>query len=523
MAEALRALQREALAGRHKQIEVSGSKVNVGSATFDSAEHTPYKAAKSGKQYTVGELGVFARWFADGVEGRRWAQYAREAKNTGVQTVDFSESRSIVDFLQGQSEDVLLDDTVPSGQPAAAAAGGGAGVAPSVAAASAAAPPDGATVADGDVGYADGDTAPSHSAFEYLKAMQPQSLASLPTCALQSRSSVLCRPQRNFNRTLELLQADRPMFDQQAALNAAQSNKRKKHGSSSNARGAAETHDGSKRKLTAEEEREKQRAAEAVKSGERMTLPSNRFGRMTEREFYANRLGTAVGDLDELGVNPEASFLNQKQQPLQPPKEGERERKRHKSDKQQASASGASASQQHAQQKANVKPIILVPQGLSGNTLVNMHNAKRFLEEGVYEPWDKVRARGEKKETKQTLWRQLDRNKPPAYELTDQAPAPHNQADWGRVVAVIVNGAKWQFKGWPFPGVEEGNLVETFKRIKGAFVCYEDDKVPEQVKHWNVKLIRLKRTSRHNDRAVAKEFWEEIDSMLKQRNSSLQR
>lgn len=34
------------------------------------------------------------------------------------------------------------------------------------------------------------------------------------------------------------------------------------------------------------------------------------------------------------------------------------------------------------------------------------------------------------------------------YDVTDRPP-PAGSPDWERVVAVVVQGAKWQFKDWP--------------------------------------------------------------------------
>lgn len=305
---------------------------------------------------------------------------------------------------------------------------------------------------------------------------------------IKGRSEVLKVPKRAFNKALELVQAE----PTRKAQRQAQGEEKRKHQN--------------------EQRGQKQQAG-------RMSVPSNRFNRVEEKEFYRDKLGESAGDLEQLGINPNATFLArdteppssqpaEQAQPSQPPAKRQRHshHRHHESSKQEG--------------KQPV-PIIVVPQGLGGNTLVNMYNAKKFIEEGVYEPWDRMRERGERKETRQTIWRQFGRQKPVQYELTDRVPKREAKADWGRVVAVIVNGAKWQFQGWPFPGAESGDLVETFSRVRGFFVCYEDDPLPDPVSKWNVKVLRLKRNSRHNDRAVAKDFWEEIDKLLNQRRSKL--
>ena len=44
-----------------------------------------------------------------------------------------------------------------------------------------------------------------------------------------------------------------------------------------------------------------------------------------------------------------------------------------------------------------------------------------------------------------------------------------------RVVAVFVNGYEWQFKDWP----EHTKMVELFLRVRGYFLHYQDQMLPE--------------------------------------------
>lgn len=43
--------------------------------------------------------------------------------------------------------------------------------------------------------------------------------------------------------------------------------------------------------------------------------------------------------------------------------------------------------------------------------------------------------------------------------------------------AVLVQGKAWQFKEFPFRGAAQGDMVDTFSNIFGAFFYYKDDKV----------------------------------------------
>ncbi len=71
--------------------------------------------------------------------------------------------------------------------------------------------------------------------------------------------------------------------------------------------------------------------------------------------------------------------------------------------------------------------------------------------------------------------RTMGRAKPVAYEVTDQEP--RHRRDWDRVVAVFCSGKAWQFKKWPFPGASSGDLLDTFQRMAGAYLHYQDEQI----------------------------------------------
>ena len=155
-----------------------------------------------------------------------------------------------------------------------------------------------------------------------------------------------------------------------------------------------------------------------------------------------------------------------------------------------------------------------------------MFNAKNFLEKEKFKPWQDLQKEAAKnrmkKPTHATLLRTYKRDQPVKYEITDQVP--RISEDWKRVVAVFVHGAKWQFKDWPkhvFPGAATGDLVETFSKIRGFYAKFEQDATPDLVKTWNIKLLTFPKNQRHGDRAVACEFWDELDRHLALKRSNL--
>ena len=166
-------------------------------------------------------------------------------------------------------------------------------------------------------------------------------------------------------------------------------------------------------------------------------------------------------------------------------------------------------------------PIIIVPAGFNQKVVLNMFNAKEFLQNGKFEQWDVVRKAGAKKSSAVYISRTYKRDgQKIKYEVTEKAPHKRSE-DWARVAAVFVLGAKWQFKDWPFRGVEDGDLVETFTKIRGFHARFDGDPEVDVVKTWNVKPITISRTKRHGDRASFEFFWDELDRHLALRSSAL--
>jgi hypothetical protein len=53
----------------------------------------------------------------------------------------------------------------------------------------------------------------------------------------------------------------------------------------------------------------------------------------------------------------------------------------------------------------------------------------------------------------------VDGKRPVKFEIFDKAPSMKSER-WERVVAVVCQGKKWQFQGYPFP-VRHGRLLLT--------------------------------------------------------------
>ena len=315
---------------------------------------------------------------------------------------------------------------------------------------------------------------------------------------------------------------------------------------------------GNHRLTTSEKPKELVEAEKIVERGQRR----NRYQeKVEEQTFWKERVGSDFNDLfggdfgdgSGGGFDPNASFLAQPAKKQRTAAEeaaflaSEREeklreekmalaqqqlqqQKHSKSTTTTRGAAGASSSLAKKQQQKPIKrhgtPLILVPAGLNAKVVLNMFNAKNFLEKEKFEPWQDIQKEAVKNKTKKpthsSLLRTYKRDQPVKYEITDQVPKIGE--DWKRVVAVFVHGAKWQFKDWPkhiFPGAATGDLVDTFAKIRGFYAKFEQDQTPDVVKTWNVKLLTFRRNQRHGDKAVCSEFWDELDRALALKRSHL--
>lgn len=166
-------------------------------------------------------------------------------------------------------------------------------------------------------------------------------------------------------------------------------------------------------------------------------------------------------------------------------------------------------------------PIIIVPSGMTA--MINMYNARQFLEEGRFEPSNAAISAGLPKQSSMTIKRTVGKpaGKGVPYLVTDKPPDKKDTAMWSRVVAVIVQGAKWQFKDWPHKGAAQGEMLDTFSKVAGFYIHFSDDKVPEVVAGWNVRRLGLAREKRHMDTPVLLDLFGHLDAFLSARKSPL--
>lgn len=173
--------------------------------------------------------------------------------------------------------------------------------------------------------------------------------------------------------------------------------------------------------------------------------------------------------------------------------------------------------QRKAAKHPPVRPIILVPAATT-KSLVNILNAPKFFESGIFTPPQEQGALGVQRPEKVRIEREVN-GKKIKIDILDREP--RDKKDWDRVIAVVCLGKPWQFRSWPFPGADKGDLVRTFNRVCGVYFHYADDPIDANIKQWNVRTLGLRRHNRDGDDATSREFWSHLNSFLEARRPDI--
>ncbi|KAJ0400118.1 hypothetical protein P43SY_009921 [Pythium insidiosum] len=158
------------------------------------------------------------------------------------------------------------------------------------------------------------------------------------------------------------------------------------------------------------------------------------------------------------------------------------------------------------QTKIHGTPIIVVPAGFSD--LLTMLNVKDFLCEGVFVSNMQKKSEGCRKAQSVTITHEED-GETYTFNIVDNV-SRFKDKDWRCVVAVIVSGQTWQFKGWKwkFP-------VEVFKKVCGVHVYTQGSQLSNEIKQWDVRILMIHPDKRHLDKVAAKEFWRHLFEFLR--------
>ncbi|KAI5788301.1 RNA pol II accessory factor, Cdc73 family-domain-containing protein [Geopyxis carbonaria] len=153
-------------------------------------------------------------------------------------------------------------------------------------------------------------------------------------------------------------------------------------------------------------------------------------------------------------------------------------------------------------------PIILLSP--SASSLLTMGNIKPFLETGVFAP-PQLNAGHAPQLLHVSRALPAISPSPLRFVIVD-SPDKFKPEYWDRVVAVFTTGQEWQFRGyrWDKP-------VELFRQVKGFYVGWDGEPVPDAVKRWGggVTCFSVDRGRRFRDREVCEKFWEGVERWMR--------
>jgi parafibromin len=181
------------------------------------------------------------------------------------------------------------------------------------------------------------------------------------------------------------------------------------------------------------------------------------------------------------------------------------------------SSLGSKSSSAKKAARPSGKPIIIVPSGMTSP--ITLLNSFEFFQNARFIPREvMVKKMTGAKPTSVTIKRNVSARLGGGeveYEIIDN-PIRKLQSpkDWDRVVAVVAQGAAWQFKGWKMMRGRTAGPVDIFSNAFGYYVGFEGAPVPTELQGWNVKRVSLSKDKRGLDSVVYAGFWNNLDEWM---------
>jgi len=163
------------------------------------------------------------------------------------------------------------------------------------------------------------------------------------------------------------------------------------------------------------------------------------------------------------------------------------------------------------------KPIIIVPNAMTSP--ITLINSMRFFQNSQFVPREiAVKSLSGPKPTSVTVKRTVSSRLGGGtieYEIVDNPDRKlKSPSDWDRVVAVIAQGAAWQFKNWSMVRGREANPVDVFSKAFGYYIGFEGAPIPKELQGWNVKKGYLSKDKKGLDTVVYGSFWNGLDEWM---------
>lgn len=155
----------------------------------------------------------------------------------------------------------------------------------------------------------------------------------------------------------------------------------------------------------------------------------------------------------------------------------------------------------------NLNPIILVPP--SSKSPITLNNVVKFLKDKEFVDPNQVKRNFTGSEQTVTLSFGSGTTVQKVTFRILESTLNFRKRDWYSLIAVFLTGAEWQLQSFPFKTTQD-----IFTMVKGYHITYDSEPIPENIRRWNVDVVRINRTSRHNDLSVWFQFMESIESVL---------
>ena len=154
--------------------------------------------------------------------------------------------------------------------------------------------------------------------------------------------------------------------------------------------------------------------------------------------------------------------------------------------------------------------IILSPSAIS---MITMNNVKSFLQDGKFIDSNKINEDHGNNNNIDiiNIIRDSKRfNKKIKFVIVNNVEKFFIKPEyWDRVVAVFTTGQEWQFKPYKI-----NNPNKLFQKVKGFYINYNGDLIPNNIKNWNVEIISLDRNQRFKDRQISEHLWESVERFM---------
>ncbi|KAH8583199.1 RNA pol II accessory factor [Cryptosporidium sp. chipmunk genotype I] len=155
----------------------------------------------------------------------------------------------------------------------------------------------------------------------------------------------------------------------------------------------------------------------------------------------------------------------------------------------------------------NLNPIILVPP--SSKSPITLSNVIQFLRDKEFVDPNLAKRNFNGNEQTVTLTFGSGATVQKVTFRILESTLNFRKRDWYSLIAVFLTGAEWQLQSFPFKTIQD-----IFTMVKGYHITYDSEPIPENIRKWNVDVVRINRTNRHNDLSVWFQFMESIESVL---------